>query len=164
MQLTSFTTYNDIRAILGLTAEELPDADLELETYLFDLERGLSEVGDNLLTDYEASLTAYTANTSTAQQSALYKATRLYSAIHVSLKIAYSLPMRAEKSVTDGKAAVFRFSDTPVEQMIEGLRGLAATASTNLKSKYASFLGATSVNTLPSFMAVVSPSTDPVTG
>ena len=48
MELTAFTTYDDIRAMIGVTNKELPDTDLALESYLYGLENELEAVGANL--------------------------------------------------------------------------------------------------------------------
>jgi hypothetical protein len=162
--LTDYTTFSDIRTILGVSIDELPDSDLELETYLFGLESALDDVGTSLIADYAAVTAPVVGNTATAEQIKLYRATRLYSALQVCENVSHSLPMRAEKSITDGKAGASRFTDSPIEQTIENMKALLAKALSNLQEAYAENLGTQVTITIPSFLAISVPSIDPVTG
>lgn len=166
MELTAFTTYDDIRAMIGVTNKELPDTDLALESYLYGLENELEAVGANLEDDYMAASTAVASGTETTTQKALYRATRLFATASVALAVAYSLPMRAQKSITDGKAGISRFSDSPFKETLNNLLTLAASAKSSLAVQFAASTGSTVLSTagIPFFMAVVSPAVDPVTG
>ncbi|MDI1362516.1 hypothetical protein [Methylotenera sp.] len=166
MTLTSYTTYNDIRAILGVNPKELPDADLALETYLFELETKLQEVGTDLIAKYTEAAAAVLTATETSLQKGLYRAVRLYASSSVSLSVAYSLPMRAQKSITDGKAGLDRFTGTPYKDTVDNLLNLAASYRDDLAKQYILSAGGTpaTITTIPAFMGVSSPSYDPVTG
>jgi len=164
MALIAFTTFADIRSVIGLTTEELPDTDLQLETYLFGLEAALDAISPNLVVAYVSAASAISASTETTTQKTLYRATRLFAVAQVGLAVAYSLPMRAQKAITDGKAGLSRFTDSPFRDTLENLQGLLASAQTNLATAYAASVGGIVTATLPSFMSVVSPAVDPVTG
>ncbi len=164
MELTAFTTYADIRTVLGISSDELPDEDLALETYLFGLMSELEAVSPTLESDYVVAASAVTNNTATETQKSIYRAARLFATIQVGLAAAYSLPLRAQKSLTDGKAGVSRFTGTPYKDTLENLQILLAQARVSLESKYALFTGGTVVATIPSFLSVVTPAVDPVTG
>lgn len=161
MSLQLYTTFADIRSILGVTTEELPDSDLELESYLFGLQNGLDSIGSTLEAEYITASSAVSAGTETSAQKLLYRATRMYATAEVSLAVAYSLPMRAQKSITDGKAGLSRFTDSPFRDTLENLKGLVASAKSALE---AAFTGASAKTVIPSFMSVVSPAIDPVVG
>lgn len=166
MSLTSYTTYADIRAILGVTEEELTDSDLALENYLFELESLLLGVGANLISDYTAAASAVVEATETTVQKAMYRAVRQYASAEVSLSVGYSLPMRAQKAITDGKAGLSRFTDSPFRDTVQNLVALTNERKTELEKQYTLFLGGTPVTTraMPSFMSVVAPAVDPVVG
>lgn len=166
MELIAFTTYADIRAIVGLSAKELPDEDLALESYIFGLQESLGAVSSTLEADYTSASANMSADSYTDSEQSLYRATRLFAAAQVSLAVAYSLPMRANKAITDGKAGLSRFTDSPFRDTVENLKGLFASAKANLETVYASYKGldSTTVVSLPSFVRAVSPSVDPVTG
>lgn len=166
MTLTSYTTYADIRTILGVKVEELPDSDLALESYLFQLESVLLGVGANLISDYTAASAAVVAATETTLQKSMYRAVRLYAAASVSLAVAYSLPMRAQKAITDGKAGLSRFTDSPFRDTVQNLITLVDSSKAELQKQYTLYLGSTPSQTtaMPSFMSVVTPAVDPVVG
>lgn len=164
MALTDFTTYSDIRAIVGLTSDELPDSDLDLESFIFGLQFELKSVGATLEADYMDAMIAVQQATATVAQTDFYRATKLFSTTYVGLTVAYSLPMRAQKSITDGKAGVTRFSDSPYKETLNNLQTLTAAAKAAMSEKYSILKGIVTRRTLATFMLAVRPSTDPVTG
>jgi len=164
MELIAFTTFADVRAVIGLTQEELPDSDLQLETYIFGLEGALDAISPNLEADYLAASAATASASETVTEKALYRATRLFAVAQVGLAVAYSLPMRSQKSITDGKAGLARFADSPYRDTLANLQALLAAAQTNLVSVYSASVGGSLASTIPSFMRAVSPTVDPVKG
>jgi hypothetical protein len=163
MNLLSYTTYKDIRAVIGVSEDEMPDDELALDSYLFALEMEIDTIGASLQTDYATALTAVVASTATTAQANLVKATKLFAVFQVGKAVAYSLPMRAQKTITDGKAGVSRFADSPYKETLHNVSALLVTAKANLVEKYAALSGGTTTSTFPSFMSVVSPAIDPVT-
>lgn len=164
MELTAYTTFSDVRAIIGVTAEELPDTDLALEVYLFGLESELDGVSSTLNADFLVAAAAVVAGTDTTAQKVLYRATRLFATAQVASTAAQSLPLRAQKSITDGKASVSRFSDSPYKATLENLNKLLAQTKANLKEQYDIILGNGTVLNIPSFLGIVVPTIDPVVG
>lgn len=166
MVLTAYTTFADIRSILGLSDIELTDSDLGLESYIFGLEVALTSVGSTLEEEYAVASSANTSGALTTVQKELYRAVRLFSTIFTCLTIAYSLPMRGQKSITDGKAGFTRFTDAPAKAMVDNLIGQLATAKAELVKQYAISTGQSSsrLEGMPAFMGVVIPAVDPVTG
>jgi len=167
MDITEYTSYDEIRATCGLSLKELPDSELSLELYqnILALELGDISIPDEtpgpgpLDTRFLVikAITPVTARTTLEQR--LYDLTRVFCTYVVSLEVVVSLSMKAPKSISDSKASLVRFSPestykdviSRIEQMLGDIRGKIENISES------------TVDTLP-LLSVVSQSTDPVTG
>lgn len=104
----TYTTYDEVRATLGVSDEELEDTTLELPVWSTNLDFALEEVSSELVATYTA-ISDKPTNDRTAAESKLYAATRLYATYIVADDLLKSLPMFSFKRVTDGKAEAERF-------------------------------------------------------
>lgn len=108
MILTDFTTYDEIRAVLGVSDEEIENATLALPMYATELEFALIDIGEDVITEYET-IAAIAEGSRTTVQQRYYNVVRLFSSYVVAKSLLTSLPMFGFKSVGDGKADTERF-------------------------------------------------------
>lgn len=120
MPVTLYTTYDEIRAVLGLDSEELTDTELSLEMFENGLSLAISDI--KLPESYTDSLDvvfeALPDTNRTVEQQRLYDLTRLFATYQVAYDVAVSLPGRMMKSISDGKSVRTRFSPESVYQSI----------------------------------------------
>ena len=163
MALQPFATNDEVRATLGVSDEELSDETLDLEVYARVLSYELAQIGASLEADFRTAEEA--GDSRTAPQKALYEAVRLFAPFALGNQLATSLPLAAPKSVTDGKAGISRFSESPFQLVAEQVRGEYTKYRDNLKGVYAEFSGGSSATyVLPAYFGVAAGSFDPVTG
>ena len=162
MALIDYTTPSDIRAVLGVNDEELEDSTLGLEVYSISLEGELEDVAVSLPSEY-ATVAAIDEAARTDAQRRFYLATRLFATYVVAQQLGSGLPMFGPKDITDGKAGVSRFADSPYKQTIEEVKRQYKKSRRRLEDAF-SAVTSTSANTtvFRTFMVVSSPSTDPV--
>lgn len=163
MNLTNYTTFDDIRAALGVTSDELGDDTLGLDLYPANLEMELEDVDVNLLAAFNA--TALIAEgTRTDAEKRFYSTTKLFATYAVARQLGAALPLFAPKDVTDGKAAVGRFASNPYKDTLKALEAQYGYVKGKLVAAYAALSAGTKVSVTQIFMGVSSPSSDPVTG
>lgn len=107
MALTDYTTYDEIRAVLGVSEDELEDRDLALNLRSLELDMDLESVHPNLVTVYEL----YKAGPTTQPQRRLVRAVPVFAAYSVARRLLMALPMFAPKTITDGRASQDRTAD-----------------------------------------------------
>lgn len=161
--ITDYTTYAEVRAVLGVSVDEIDDATLALDIYAHSLVAELEDVSVNLPADFDAILEIGD-DERTAVQTRFYNAVRLFAAYCVGNQLASSLPLFSPKSLTDGKAGFARHSDSPYKHAIEECRAAYERYLDRLKSRYAELTSSSSSAPLRPFMAASSPTSDPVTG
>lgn len=170
MALVDFTTFDDVRAALGVSSDEIEDATLALAVYEFNLKDEMSEAGEeavansDLTSDYSTVAAKSPSDRTTAEQR-LYETLRLFATYVVARHLTSALPMFAPKQQTDGKASLVRFTNDPYAQTVKAVTSLYDHYRARLIIAYARFksLG-TPVLTVRSYLSVVSPAVDPVTG
>ena len=162
MALLTYTTYDDIRAALGVSSDEIEDATLSLSLYELNLISELEDVDVDLVSDYA---TVAALSSRTAVQDRFLQATRLFATYVVAYQATTSLPLFSPKDISDGKATVSRYADSPYKEVIKRVEQLygkykarleAAVAANNAES-------APSITSRPYFSVSV-PDSDPVTG
>lgn len=161
MEIINFTTFNDIRAVLGVSDDEIEDATLSLDIFELNLTSELEDISVNLIGDYS---TVAELTTRTAVQERFYQATRLFSAYAVAYQATGSLPLFSPKDISDGKATVSRYADSPYREVIKKVSAQYEKFKVKLEKAYAEF-GSSSApsRTIPSLFAVASGARDPVT-
>lgn len=110
MALTTYTTYDEVRATLGVSKTELADSVLSLTQWDMLVTLGLEDVNLGIPTLYATVAALPTISRSTAEQR-FYDLTRLYACYELALNLLVSLPMFSVKSLTDGRAEFGRQND-----------------------------------------------------
>lgn len=164
MALVDFVGFDDIRAALGVSSDELQNATLSLDLYEYNLVSELEAIDIPLASVYMA-LKGSAPSTWDDLQKRFYQAVRVFSAYAVAKQATVSLPMFGPKEKTDGKASVVRFALDPYKATIDAVLAQYEAARLRLIAAYAG-LNATDAppaSTRP-YLVVASPTYDPVTG
>lgn len=167
MAITDFTTFSDIRASLGVSDDEIEDATLSLELYESNLAAEFDDVtsdaGSSLSTAY-ATVSAITSRNEAEER--LYRSTRLFSTYTVAKQLCSSLPLFSPKEMTDGKAAMTRYSADPYKETITQVKAQYDKSRRRLVDALKAYVSTTaSTGFVPrTSFAVSQPSYDPVTG
>jgi hypothetical protein len=141
MALTDYTSFAEVRAVLGVSEDEITDATLGLPIYDFALSETYSDISDLLLPALDASKAVPTAARTPAQIK-LLRVANLYTAYSLAHTLLTSLPMFSYSRVTDGKAEVQR-----IDKWEDLREGVAANLG-ELKPKLRSALAAVDSNYL----------------
>lgn len=163
MALTTYTAYADIRAVLGVSNEELEDATLALEVYESNLTFEMEDVNASIISEY-TTVSAIASGSRTDAQQRFYKAVRLFATYAVAKQLCSSLPLFGPKDVSDGKASQSRFADSPYKETIRRIEAGFDRLRGKLDEAYADLSAGSSVAVERTLFAVSSPDTDPVTG
>lgn len=158
--LTTYTTYADIRAVLGVSDEDLDDATLSLQLYDDYLTQELEDVSLDLPGIYA---TKKALSTPTATELRFLTACNLFSTFAVAKQLTAALPLFATKTVTDGKAATGRF-DNPYRDTIKNVTEQFERMRNRLVAALAAVGTTSTAVTARVYLSVASPSSDPITG
>lgn len=163
MNLLDYTTYEDVRAALGVNDDELEDETLALSVYSSGLKEDLYDVSTSLTSTYRQ-IEAKAEGDRTENEARVYELTQLFATYSVAKQVGTALPMFSPRSLSDGKASMSRFSGEPYKEVLKGLseqydlfRGRLARALDDLSSSVG-------VVTQRTMLSVSSPAYDPVTG
>lgn len=115
MAVSDYTTNDEIRAVLGVSEDELEDTTLDLPIYGLQLNTALFKVYSGLSGIYKT-VSETPEEDRTASEQRLYDSTRIYAAYKLGRILLGSLKMFAPQKITDGKGEQNRFSD-PFEIM-----------------------------------------------
>ncbi len=167
LAITDYTSFDEVRAALGVSDEEVSDTTLGLPMYGNHLEGEMQALADDLsltedITDTVSIIGAIAPASRTKQQKRVLSNVALFATYAVARHLGTSLAMMAPKAITDGKAGFTRFSDGPyksvlmqVEKQYESARNALAGALSTLNSTVASDIPLV-------FFGVSSPDKDPV--
>jgi hypothetical protein len=161
--LTNYTTYNDIRSILGVSDQELSDATLGLEVYKSYLDSELDEVDSTLITEYAAVVAVLEASR-TAAQKRFYRTTRLFAVYAVARQLTTALPLFSPKDISDGKASLARFSDSPYREVTKKVTSEYDRLKTALLDAFYGLTSSTATSTARVYFSSAILVPDPVTG
>lgn len=162
--LTDYTSYDDIRAALGVSADELEDATLALDTYLFGLLDELDGFEVNPLPSFE-SLKDKDLESMTADEARFFRVFKLFCTYKVAESLLPSLPMFGPKEISDGKATMVRFSQDPYAATSDLVKSKFNAYKARLVSAMDRLTSSSSAITSPvSLFVISSPASDPVTG
>lgn len=163
MALLDFTSFDDIRAALGVSSEEIEDSALSLPLYEFNLVAEMEDVDDGLIAAYTAAKDV-AEGSRTAAQRRLVQSTFMFATYAVAKQLTSTLPMFSPKEIGDGKAHMTRFLD-PYKATIARVEQEFEKARTRVIEALAVVQSSSVVTPAPRvFIAISSPSTDPVTG
>lgn len=164
MALTDYTTYADVRGVLGVSDDELEDATLALALYSDHLLQEFDDVSTTLASDF-ATVAAITPESSrTAVQQRFYRLTRLFAAYAVAKQLGSGLPLFGPKDITDGKATVSRFADSPYRAVLKEVQNKYDELRIKLKEAHAGLSSSATNTVVRSYFSAVGMATDPVTG
>lgn len=161
--LTDYTSYDEVRAVLGVSNDEIDDATLGLGVYSLNLLAEFEDIAEALPEDF-AVVDALEAATRTENQRKFWNAAQLFAPYAVGKQLATSLPLFAPKSITDGKSGFTRFSDSPFKTAIESCLKQYSANRQRLVEAYGTFKNTSSILSARPYFSVVSLATDPVTG
>lgn len=135
MALTDYTSYAEVRAVLGVSATELPDTVLALTQYALVAVLELEDVNLGIPALY-TTVAAISSNPSkTATQQRFYDLVRLFVAYAVAQNLLTSLPLFSVKQLTDGKSEFQRQANI-FEEVRAGVEGLYTALKTRLSTVY----------------------------
>lgn len=162
--LTDYTTFDEIRAILSVTDEELEDDHLALPLFMVEMDEKFRELSPDILPLYQT-YHAAGASTLTADQLRFYNLTRMAAAYAVAIHLLDSYDMLAVQTVKDARAEFARF-EKPFDRIGPAVRATWAKAKARLLAAY-NLVAATPVGVstpVRSFTTFAGIASDPVTG
>lgn len=158
------SSFDDVRALLGVSDEELEDATIALKVYERLLESDLIEIDPSLIGDFVA-VNAEPTESRTSAQRAFLSAMQVFSTFCVANHLATALPQFSPRLITDSKATMQRHSEKAYEVTLAGIQKGLAVASARLRKAHATLADRSVVEiTVFSGLALSSPTSDPVTG
>lgn len=164
MAILDYTTYDDIRAALGVSTDELEDATLALSLYEFGFSADLRSVSLGIDADY-ATVLAIEESSWTSDQRVFVECATLFATYSVAQQCLASLPLFSPKEITDGKASVTRYAQNPYKDTMQRVEAWYNRYRDALITAYAAFKATSRTErTTLVFMASAALSTDPVTG
>lgn len=158
--LTAYTTYHDIRAALGVSEEELDDGTLSLQLYEDHLLADLDEISINMRAVFS---TVLQADPQSDLQKRFLSYVRLFATYSVAKTLTTTLPMFGPKSIEDGKARMQRF-DSPYKDTIAAVGREYDKWKNRLQQAFQALGESGTTRTTRTYLSVVSPGSDPVTG
>lgn len=159
MQLSDFATFDEYRAAVGVTVDELDDETLGLPLYEDTL---IAEFEDVSISLPDAIETVSALAEPSAEQERFLRCARSFARYAVARQLTVTLPIFSPVKVEDGKAAMTRMADPykattdRVAKEFERWRGRLAEAY--------QALGSSATTSARAYLKVVSPGSDPVTG
>lgn len=160
MKVSDFTSYDDIRAALGVSDEELSDETLSLPVYEQAL---LVEFDDIDLTLADTLIAALDSETPNDAQKRFIRAGQLFATYAVAQQLTSSLPLFAPKSLGDGKANMSRFADSPYRDTVRKICAMFDKYKVHLSDALQKLNSGTYVATPRNLFAISGLDTDPVT-
>jgi len=160
--LIDYTSFDEVRAVLGVSPEELEDETLVQPIYEYFLINDLEDIGSTLIDEYKT-VKAIGFSSRTAAQRRLHDLTRLFAAVAVARQLLSSLPYFGEKRVQDGRAEKERIQDS-FKNTKEGVEGQFGALRLRLSAAYVAIAGGTALSrTTVTMMSSTGLATDPVT-
>jgi hypothetical protein len=157
--LNQYTTFEDVRAALGVSDNELEDTVLTLKLYEDHLMSDLDDISVNLRSTF---VSFSNDPAPTDAMSRLLQYARLFATYSVAKALTNTLPLFAPRAIEDGKARFQRF-ESPYKDTIKSVEREYERWRNRLLAAFTA-LGETDTRTARSYMTVVSPIYDPVTG
>jgi hypothetical protein len=167
MAITSYTSYDAIRALLGVAATELEDDTLALPMYEDQFLLELSDIdgGGSAVTTLYATILAIEQVDRTTNQQRFFTLVNLLGGYSVARQLLASSELFAPKRITDGAAAVERAGEH-YDRLREGIQASYNIVLSRIKTLLATLDGSAEVATRTSrtFITSTGLATDPVTG
>ncbi len=160
MTLLDFTSYEEIRAALGVSVDEILDETLALKIYLVRLQEELRTVNLSIATDFLALTEPLTTD-----EERFSNLMETYSSYFVASTLLGALPLFAPKTIKDQHAVADRVTD-PFEGLRDDVMSTLKYLKAALIDAYAVLNPAQSAATAPTRVLVLNSglALDPVTG
>jgi len=159
MTLTDFTSYADIRAVLGVAPEEIEDTTLALPLYYKELQFLLGDIEPTLEATYGTLLSQPSC---TPQEQKVVDVLQVFSAYAVAKSLLTSLPLFSPQRVQDGRAEQQRFND-PFQDLRDGVDSSYLSLLARLKSALEGIGLSPTAAVTRSYFTTSTLATDPVT-
>lgn len=163
MGISEYTSFDEVRAVLGVEDDELKDETLGLKTYDLELTEELREISPTLISLY-SDIKGKEENDRSNEEGRVYELTRLFAVYYVAQQAGNALPMFSPRSIGDGKATMTRFSGEPYKEMLEKISGRVELYRTRLKTAIEELVAQTTVRNPRRTLVAVGSAYDPVTG
>lgn len=167
MALNQYCGLGEVRAALGASPIELPDAVLNLPVYELGLVRELAKISASLPAAFLA-VAAVPEDQRGAEQVALFSSAKLFNVYACAKHVGVSLPTMLPKDVGDGKATLSRFADAPYKVTLEAVQLMYDQLKPELEAAFYELTGATpvasAVNSAAGMFIASKRGYDPVTG
>jgi hypothetical protein len=160
MSILDYTSYDEVRAALGVSDDELEDVTLALPIYEDRLLADLEDIGADLNALY---LATKDVAEPAADQVRFLRSARLFANYALAKALTGTLPMFGPKSIEDGKARMERFAD-PYKETVRSINSEYEKWRARLQQAYSTLGQPSSGSTRRPYFAVVSPASDPITG
>jgi len=157
LYLPEYIQYDSVRGALGVSIKEIPNAAIELDIYGFFVQQELDGISATLRAEFEA----INPPGVTVEDKALYDAVTVFSTYAVAYKVSDSLALSSPKTITEGKSAISRYSDSPYKSVVLEVRRMYVQYKKVLENLIA---GSTTDSASTTLMSVASPTFNPVTG
>ena len=161
--ITDYTTHEDVRAVLGVEADELENETLELHVYASGLESDLYEINPQLSVIYK-DIGLKDKDQRTALELRVESLTKAFATYSLAKQVSASLPMFAPRSLADGKSTLTRFSGEPYADVIDSINAQYKLARSRLQAALDELLVFSRSRAASSIFFAVTPNYDPVTG
>lgn len=162
--LSTYTTPDSVRAVLGVADDEVTDDMLALPLYEVRLVYDLEEIDSGIPEAYKTTV-AIDYTTRTAAEKRFCDAVKLFSAYSVARTALSSLPYLADKRITDGRAESERIAD-PFSLVREAVSGGLLDLRYKVSAAYAALPSVTTevvTRTARTMLASTGIAVDPVT-
>lgn len=160
--LTEYTTYEEIRAVLGVADEELEDVVLAQPLFERQLILDLDDINSDLTNQFKTISAIAFADRSAAQKR-FFDLVQLYSAYTIGKQLLTSLPYFAELRMQDGRGHKERVKD-PFQLTQAGVLAGCESLRLKLSAAFVSLFGGDTVTrTIRTMVVGVGITKDPVT-
>lgn len=158
--ITDYTTFDDVRAALGVDDKDLPDSVLSLDIYSAGLTQDLEDIDVDLPDTY---LSVSAVGAPTAAQTRFVTCCSMFAAYAVASRLTATMPLFAPQQESDGKAQAGRF-DGAYKDVVNVVVGQCEEARTRLLNAYNSLFLTEKKTVAKSYFSIINPSSDPVAG
>lgn len=161
--IADYTSATSVRALLGVSVKELPDATILDTFYWLSLQAELYRICPTVVADYSAAVELSDTDEVAGRFSG---SVGLFATYAVARSCMSALPQFAVRSVTDGKAGFIRHTSTSFDKAIARFDIEYARARAALLIAYADYAPDADLvtETTREFLQVSLPASDPVTG
>ncbi len=104
------TTHDEVRAVLGVSVEEIENSTLDLKVFTDQLEIELSDIDSTLPAQLDT-ITGVIESARTPEQKKLFAVANMFSAYAYARILLTSLALFSPKTITDGRAQTERVTD-----------------------------------------------------